>query len=200
MAARSWTKAQAGFASLKEETGRKAMFLEINLKPVRRAAVEFLSQECYLHPYLYLAYVPLALSHPLTRAHAGLFLLTELLTPALLAGTRARVVSSSSSIAMLIATFRDGRAMKLGTDAFARPAKLSFGASAMYVPFTGFAHAQLLPGHVLLRTFVDGPCGSAAMARWGEYSTVLLIAGGFGASFALYVLQFMTLCISGWDG
>ncbi|TFY64032.1 hypothetical protein EVJ58_g2892 [Rhodofomes roseus] len=56
------------------------------------------------------------------------------------------------------------------------------------------------PRGVLLRTFVDGPCGSAARARWGEYSTVLLIAGGSGVSFALSVLQYMTLCMSGRDG
>ncbi|KZT67745.1 hypothetical protein DAEQUDRAFT_728741 [Daedalea quercina L-15889] len=56
------------------------------------------------------------------------------------------------------------------------------------------------PRGVLLRTLVDGPCGSAARARWGEYSTVLLIAGGSGVSFALSVLQYMTLCMSGRDG
>ena len=56
------------------------------------------------------------------------------------------------------------------------------------------------PRGVLLRTLVDGPCGSAARARWGEFSTVLLVAGGSGVSFALSVLQYMTLCMTGRDG
>lgn len=56
------------------------------------------------------------------------------------------------------------------------------------------------PRGVLLRTLVDGPCGSAARARWGDFPTVLLIAGGSGVAFALSVLQYMTLCMTGRDG
>jgi hypothetical protein len=53
---------------------------------------------------------------------------------------------------------------------------------------------------VLLRGSVDGPFGSSIRARWGTYSTVLIIAGGSGVSFGLSVLQYICLCISGRDG
>ncbi|KAH9926197.1 ferric reductase like transmembrane component-domain-containing protein [Fomitopsis serialis] len=199
----------------------------------------------------------------------------------------ARLGAPSSPHPSLYPSTPTSPALKLGADvAFARSAKLSFGASGRYVPPAGFAHAELLPGRtirlrlitpgylpwapgqhflvqcpaisrwtthpftnaticdqeapndegrelvflirakngwtkrlwdaiatmiargqnhaqgeklrvntiapprgVLLRTLVDGPCGSAARARWGEFST-----------FALSVLQYMTLCMSGRDG
>ena len=42
------------------------------------------------------------------------------------------------------------------------------------------------PGRgVLLRTFVEGPFGSVVRTDWVEYSSVLLVAGGSGVSFAL---------------
>lgn len=53
---------------------------------------------------------------------------------------------------------------------------------------------------VLMRGFVDGPFGSAGRARWGDNSTVLLMAGGSGVSFALSVLEYMCLCLAGRDG
>ncbi|KAH7926310.1 hypothetical protein BV22DRAFT_365979 [Leucogyrophana mollusca] len=53
---------------------------------------------------------------------------------------------------------------------------------------------------VLLRAFVDGPFGSSIRARWGNYSTVLIIAGGSGVSFGLSVLEYVCLCLSGRDG
>ncbi|KAI0818756.1 hypothetical protein BC629DRAFT_1579267 [Irpex lacteus] len=43
---------------------------------------------------------------------------------------------------------------------------------------------------VLMRGYVDGPFGSAARARWGEHSSVVLFAGGSGVSFALSVLEY----------
>ncbi|KAG2753223.1 hypothetical protein P692DRAFT_20723005 [Suillus brevipes Sb2] len=61
--------------------------------------------------------------------------------------------------------------------------------------------ADNLPKHgVLLRTYVDGPFGSSIRARWGNHSTVLIIAGGSGVSFGLSVLQYICMCLSGRDG
>lgn len=58
-----------------------------------------------------------------------------------------------------------------------------------------------LPKHgVLLRAYVDGPFGSAKRARWGNYSTGVIITGGSGVSFGLSLLQYMCMCLSGRDG
>lgn len=56
------------------------------------------------------------------------------------------------------------------------------------------------PRGVLMRGFVDGPFGSSRRAKWGDYSTVLLVAGGSGVSFALSVLEYLCLCMAGRDG
>ena len=53
---------------------------------------------------------------------------------------------------------------------------------------------------VLMRMYVDGPFGSSVRARWGTHSTVLLVAGGSGVSFALSVLEYVCMCMSGRDG
>ena len=53
---------------------------------------------------------------------------------------------------------------------------------------------------VLMRGYVDGPFGSAARARWGDHSTVLLCAGGSGVSFALSILEYVCMCMAGRDG
>ncbi|KAI0374981.1 hypothetical protein BV20DRAFT_961222 [Pilatotrama ljubarskyi] len=53
---------------------------------------------------------------------------------------------------------------------------------------------------VLLRACVDGPYGSSVRATWGDYSTVLVVAGGSGVSYALSVLQYLCLCLAGRDG
>ncbi len=53
---------------------------------------------------------------------------------------------------------------------------------------------------VLMRGYVDGPFGSAARARWGEHSSVVLFAGGSGVSFALSVLEYVCMCMGGRDG
>ncbi|KAH7889238.1 ferric reductase like transmembrane component-domain-containing protein [Phlebopus sp. FC_14] len=61
--------------------------------------------------------------------------------------------------------------------------------------------AESLPKHgVLLRTYVDGPFGSAKRARWGNYSTAVIITGGSGVSFGLSILEYLTLCLAGRDG
>lgn len=59
---------------------------------------------------------------------------------------------------------------------------------------------DLPPRGVLFRGYIDGPFGSAARARWGDYSSVLLVTGGSGVSFGLSVLEYVCLCLSGRDG
>ena len=61
LAARNRTKAEAAIANLKDETGRSAIFLELDLASlasVKRAAEEFLSKEPVLHVLFNNAYVP----------------------------------------------------------------------------------------------------------------------------------------------
>ncbi|KIY61737.1 hypothetical protein CYLTODRAFT_495084 [Cylindrobasidium torrendii FP15055 ss-10] len=53
---------------------------------------------------------------------------------------------------------------------------------------------------VLLRTFIDGPFGSAAGARWEQHATVVLFVAGSGVSFGLSVLEYVCLCLAGRDG
>ncbi|RPD70283.1 hypothetical protein L226DRAFT_616325 [Lentinus tigrinus ALCF2SS1-7] len=53
---------------------------------------------------------------------------------------------------------------------------------------------------VLLRACVHGPYGSSVRASWGSYSTVLIVAGGSGVSYALSVLQYICLCLAGRNG
>ncbi|KAH9856964.1 hypothetical protein C2E23DRAFT_934159 [Lenzites betulinus] len=53
---------------------------------------------------------------------------------------------------------------------------------------------------VLLRACVDGPYGSSVRAAWMDYPSVLIVAGGSGVSYALSILQFMTLCLAGRNG
>ncbi|KAF9218400.1 hypothetical protein BS17DRAFT_798591 [Gyrodon lividus] len=67
------------------------------------------------------------------------------------------------------------------------------------VPAT-FGPASLPKRGVLLRAYVDGPFGSSKRARWGNYSTGVIIAGGSGVSFGLSLLQYMCLCLAGRDG
>ena len=59
---------------------------------------------------------------------------------------------------------------------------------------------NLPKGGVLLRAYVDGPFGSAKRARWGNYSTAIIITGGSGVSFGLSLLQYMSMCLAGRDG
>lgn len=61
-------------------------------------------------------------------------------------------------------------------------------------------HSQMPRRGVLLRAWVDGPYGSSIRASWNSYSTVLIVAGGSGVSYALSVLQYVCLCLAGRDG
>ncbi|OSX56498.1 hypothetical protein POSPLADRAFT_1159937 [Postia placenta MAD-698-R-SB12] len=118
LAARSKSKAEEAIKGLKEETGKEAIFLELdlgNLAAVRKAADEFLSKEHELHILFNNAGVMVP---PIDMTTAdgydlqfgtnvvGHFLFTELLMPALLAGVQtspdhhARIITTSSSAAM----------------------------------------------------------------------------------------------------
>ena len=60
LAARRRSKAEAAISSLKEATGKEAIFLELDLaslKSVKKAAEEFLSKEHELHILFNNAYV-----------------------------------------------------------------------------------------------------------------------------------------------
>ncbi|KAH9833337.1 uncharacterized protein C8Q71DRAFT_775100 [Rhodofomes roseus] len=119
MASRNKDKATAAIQALKEETGKEAIFLELDLSvlaSVRKAAAEFLSKEPELHILFNNAGVMWC---PIEWVTAdgfdmqfgtnviGHFLFTELLMPALFAGTssspdhHARVVTTASSGAYL---------------------------------------------------------------------------------------------------
>ncbi|EPS94682.1 NAD-binding protein [Fomitopsis schrenkii] len=130
MASRSKDKATEAIGRLKEETGKEAIFLELDLSSlasVRKAAQEFLSKEAELHILFNNAGV---MGPPIDQVTAdgfdmqfgtnviGHFLFTELLMLALLAGTHSspdrhtRVVTTSSSGAMYgkidFESFREG--------------------------------------------------------------------------------------------
>lgn len=52
---------------------------------------------------------------------------------------------------------------------------------------------------VFFRSLVDGPYGSSARVRWGSHSTVLIIAGGSGVSFAVSILTYVCECMASRD-
>ncbi len=52
-------------------------------------------------------------------------------------------------------------------------------------------------GGVHFRTLIDGPFGSTARTRWGDYSSVLVVAGGSGVSYGDSILGYYCLCMSG---
>ncbi|OSC98224.1 NAD(P)-binding protein [Trametes coccinea BRFM310] len=137
MASRSREKAEAAIASLKEATGKEAIFLELDLSSlasVRKAAKVFLAQEHELHILFNNAGVMWPPIDWLTTEGydlqfgtnvLGHFYFTELLMPALLAGVESspdhhtRVVTTSSSGAYLetlhFDTFKDGPARRKKT-------------------------------------------------------------------------------------
>ncbi|KAI0800645.1 NAD(P)-binding protein [Fomes fomentarius] len=161
LAARSREKAEAAIADLKEVTGKAAIFIELdlaNLASVRKAAREFLSKEHELHVLFNNAGVMYPPTDLVTADGydlqfgtnvLGHFYLTQLLLPALLAGTEttpdhhARVVTFSSGAAYLDSfhwdTFKDGPARrklsnralygqsKLGNAVFARELAKRYG-------------------------------------------------------------------------
>ncbi|KAI0932764.1 hypothetical protein AcW2_001294 [Taiwanofungus camphoratus] len=134
MASRSQEKAEAAIKELKDQTGKEAIFLELdlsNLAFVRKAAEEFLSKENELHVLYNNAGVMWPPRELLTADGydlqfgtnvIGHFYFTELLMPALLAGKEtspdkhARVITTSSSAAYRYTlnwdSFRDGSARR----------------------------------------------------------------------------------------
>ncbi|TBU43685.1 NAD(P)-binding protein [Dichomitus squalens] len=140
LAARSKAKADAAIATLKESTGKEAIFLQLDLASlasVKEAVGEFLSKETELHILFNNAGVMWPPLDELTKDGydlqwgtnvVGHFYFTELLMPALLAGVKtspdhhARVITTASSGAYLetlhFETFRDGpERRKLSTEA-----------------------------------------------------------------------------------
>ncbi|KZV96235.1 NAD(P)-binding protein [Exidia glandulosa HHB12029] len=113
IAARSRTKAEAAIAALKQETGREALFLELDLaslSSVHHAATKFLAKEKELHVLYNNAGVMFTDMKLLTADGydlqfgtnvLGHYYFTELLLPALKAG-RARIINVSSIATLLI--------------------------------------------------------------------------------------------------
>ncbi|KAH9025102.1 NAD(P)-binding protein [Lactarius pseudohatsudake] len=116
LAARSAQKANEAIAELKNETGKEAIFLQLDLSDipaVRKSAQEFLSKESQLHVLINNAGVMMAPKEQITVQKydmqfgtnvIGHWLFTQLLLPALFAATdaspsheKARVVTVSSS-------------------------------------------------------------------------------------------------------
>jgi len=116
LAARSVTKANAAIAELKDETGKEAIFLQLDLSDlpaVRRSAEEFISKESQLHILINNAGVMAPPAEETTVQKydlqfgtnvIGHWLFTKLLLPVLIAATdvsptheKARVVTVSSS-------------------------------------------------------------------------------------------------------
>ncbi|KAF9805012.1 hypothetical protein IEO21_09228 [Rhodonia placenta] len=130
MASRSQEKADAAIRKLKEETGKEALFLELdlgNLAAVRKAAEVFMSKESELHILFNNAGVMWCPVGELTANGydlqfgtnvVGHFFFTELLMPALLAGKETspdhhtRIITTASSAAYLYTlnwdAFKDG--------------------------------------------------------------------------------------------
>ncbi|KAI0754734.1 NAD(P)-binding protein [Daedaleopsis nitida] len=147
LAARSREKAEAAIASLKQETGKEAIFHELDLASlaaVKRSADDFLGKERELHVLFNNAGVMMSPIEWMTKDGfdlqwgtnvVGHWYLTELLMPALLAAVEtsadrhARVVTTSSSGAYLetlhFDTFKDGAARrKMRPDALYYQSKL----------------------------------------------------------------------------
>ncbi|KAH9028259.1 NAD(P)-binding protein [Lactarius hengduanensis] len=117
LAARSAQKANEAIAELKNETGKQAIFLQLDLSDIpaiRKSAQEFLSKESQLHVLINNAGVMMSPKEQVTTQKydmqfgtnvIGHWLLTELLLPALFAATdaapfheKARVVTVSSTV------------------------------------------------------------------------------------------------------
>ncbi|KAH9849462.1 NAD(P)-binding protein [Lenzites betulinus] len=134
LAARSKEKADAAIASLKEATGKEAIFLELDLADlasVKKSAQEFLSKESELHVLFNNAGVMFPPVQMLTKDGydlqfgtnvVGHFYLMELLMPALIAGVQSspdhhtRIITTSSGGAYLgsmrFETFKDSPARR----------------------------------------------------------------------------------------
>ncbi|KZT40954.1 NAD(P)-binding protein [Sistotremastrum suecicum HHB10207 ss-3] len=138
MACRSQKKAEDAIARLKQETGKEAIFLELDLADmdsVRKSAAEFRSKESKLHVLFNNGGVMVPPIEQVTKQGydlqfgtnvLGHFLFTKELLPVLLAtaqpnipGGKVRVVNTSSSVSMFFTidwdSFKDGPARrKLG--------------------------------------------------------------------------------------
>ncbi|KAI0687004.1 NAD(P)-binding protein [Earliella scabrosa] len=175
LAARSKQKAEAAIASLKQETGKEALFLELDLSSlaaIKKATEQFLSTEPELHILFNNAGVAFAPMNLLTKDGldlswgtnvVGHWLLTELLMPALLAGVKtspdhhARVITVSSSGAYVgslnFETFKDGPARhKMSPDALYGQSKLGNAVVARQVAKRyadkGIVSISLNPGNI----------------------------------------------------
>ncbi|KAL1946144.1 hypothetical protein VTO73DRAFT_15271 [Trametes versicolor] len=134
MATRSKEKAEKAIASLKEATGKEALFHELDLSSlasVKKSAEEFLAKEYELHILFNNAGVMIPPPNLVTKEGydlqfgtnvVGHFYFTELLMPALIAGVSSspdhhtRIITTSSSSAYMgklnYDTFKDGPARK----------------------------------------------------------------------------------------
>ncbi|KAK7034767.1 short-chain alcohol dehydrogenase [Paramarasmius palmivorus] len=135
MASRSKARAEEAIARLKEETGKEANFLELDLADldsVRKATDEFKSKESQLHVLFNNAGVMVPPLEQLTKQGydlqfgtnvIGHYLLTKRLLPLLIEGAKsspdhkARIVNTSSSAQMFtntidFATIKDGPARR----------------------------------------------------------------------------------------
>lgn len=148
LGARSKLKAELAIQELKEQTGREAIFLELdlgNLASVRKTAEEYMSKESELHILFNNAGVMTPPKEMLTDDSydlqfgtnvIGPFLFTQLLMPALLAGKasspdeHARIVMTSSSAALVYTlnfdSFKDGPARrKMSTEQLYQQSKFA---------------------------------------------------------------------------
>lgn len=141
-------KAELAIQELKEQTGREAIFLKLdlgNLASVRKTAEEYMSKESELHILFNNAGVMTPPKEMLTDDSydlqfgtnvIGPFLFTQLLMPALLAGKasspdeHARIVMTSSSAALVYTlnfdSFKDGPARrKMSTEQLYQQSKFA---------------------------------------------------------------------------
>ncbi|KAI0372200.1 NAD(P)-binding protein [Pilatotrama ljubarskyi] len=186
MASRSKAKADAAIASLKEATGKEAIFLELDLSSlasVKKAAQEYLSKEKELHILFNNAGVMWPPVDQFTKDGydlqfgtnvLGHFYFTELLMPALLAGVQTspdqhtRVITTSSSGAYFEVlhwdTFKDSPARKkMNTQALYFQSKLGNAVVANQVAKRygdkGVISISVNPGNIRseLQRYVPGP-------------------------------------------
>lgn len=59
-----------------------------------------------------------------------------------------------------------------------------------------FSHIAPNEG-VLLRAYIGGPFGSSIRVNWTTHSTIVVVAGGSGCSYAASILEHLTLCVAG---
>ncbi|KAI0747564.1 NAD(P)-binding protein [Fomes fomentarius] len=209
LAARSRERAEVAIASLRQVTGKEAIFLELDLASlasVKKAADEFLSMEQKLHVLFNNAGVLQPLPDQLTVDGfdlqwgvnvVGHWYLTELLIPALLAGAvsspdqHARVITISSigayAASLDFDTFRDtpARRMQTGKNTLYYQSKLGNAIVARQVAKRyrdkGIISIAVNPGnvHSELQRGTDN-------LSWLILRTILLYPTPYGALTPLY--------------